>query len=105
MEEGRNGKEILVEKEKGKVRSRRWKATERDSKGAGTAKEKRKMEEKGDQREIKKKCMLKPEQKNERIMNQGDLWRKRGNRGKSRSVNEKNKQWKHQEKKNESIVK
>jgi len=58
MEEGGNGKQILAEKKKGKARRRRkWKGTERDSKGAETSKENRKMEDEGDQREREKKCM------------------------------------------------
>lgn len=85
MEEGGNGKEILAEKKKGKARrSRRWKGTERDSRGAGSSK--KKMEEEGDQRERKKTCMLEPEQRNERILKEADLWRKRGNHRKSRAV-------------------
>lgn len=87
MEEGGNGKEVLAKKKKGKARrSRRWKGTERDSRGAGSSKEKKKMEEEGDQRERKKTCMLEPEQRNERILKEADLWRKRGNHRKSRAV-------------------
>lgn len=78
MEEGGNGKEILAEEEKGKARrSRRWKGTERDSKGAGTSKEKRKMEEEGNQRERKKKCMLVQEPRKENLEARGFMEKRR----------------------------
>lgn len=87
MEEKGNGKEIPAEKEKGEAsRGRKWTGTERDSKGSGPLKEKKKIEEKGEQRERKKKCMLGPEQRSERILKQQNLWRKRGNCRKSKGL-------------------
>lgn len=96
MEKDGNGKEILTEKEKGKVRKRRrwgqrvsnsWNVKGEQENGGGRW-----------PREKKKKCMLEPEQRNGRNFEQEDLWWKEDNCKKSRRVKWENEQWKHEEK-------